>query len=224
MKTTFTIMCLLLWGCISLAQNIEYGYDAAGNRISKKSSGALPVTLVSFTAEKYGKSGIDGDETVMALLNWQTSAEVNSDRFSIQRSQDGQNWLEIGSVQALSNTKSEDYDNLNAYTFIDKEPREGENLYRLQMIDKDGSSAFSKVRSVYFELNILAFPNPVKSLLTLKWSGLETVQIFDNSGKLIQETSKNASTINVSLLSVGVYIFKLTNNDGTSVIRKIVKE
>ena len=213
-----------MWGCVSLAQNIEYGYDAAGNRISKKSSGALPVTLVSFTAEKVGKSGMDGDEGVVASLNWQTSAEVDSDRFSIQRSRDGQNWLEIGSVKALSNTKSEYYENLNAYSFIDKEPLEGENLYRLKMIDKDGSFAYSKVCDLYFELNILAFPNPVKSLLTLKLLGLQTVQIFDNSGKLIQETSDNASTIDVSLLSVGVYIFKLINNDGTSVIRKIVKE
>lgn len=215
---------MLLWGCVSLAQNIEYGYDAAGNRISKKSSGALPVTLVSFTAEKVGKSGMDGDEGVVALLNWQTSVEINSDHFSIQRSRDGQNWLEIGSVQALSNTKSEYYENLNAYSFFDKEPLEGENLYRLKMIDKGGSFAFSKARNLYFELNILAFPNPVKSLLTLKWLGLQTVQIFDNSGKLIQETSNNASTIDVSLLSVGVYIFKLIHNDGTNVIRKIVKE
>ncbi|MCE7068066.1 T9SS type A sorting domain-containing protein [Dyadobacter sp. CY326] len=112
----------------------------------------------------------------------------------------------------------------NTYAFEDKTPAEGENLYRLKMIDQDESFAYSKMNSVYFELEIVAYPNPVNDLLTLKWSALQTVQIFNSSGKMVYENSEKMSTIDISKLSAGVYIFKLIGNDGSCVLRKIVKK
>lgn len=165
---------------------------------------------------------VDAREGATALLGWQTSAEVNADRFSIQRSQDGEKWLEIGSVQATAQREFLKDDKIpNTYTFIDKMPAEGENLYRLKMIDRNKSFAYSQIRNLYFELKILAYPNPVSDLITLKWSALQTVQIFNNSGKMVYETSGETSAIDVSKLSAGAYIFKLIGNDGSSVLRKL---
>ncbi|KAA0992682.1 T9SS type A sorting domain-containing protein [Dyadobacter aurulentus] len=224
MKTRYTLLIsLALLAHTAFAQNIQFDYDAGGNRVLRKAVGALPVTLVSFTAEK--SNAADGSlENTLALLSWQTSAEVNFDRFSIQRSRDGKNWSDIGSVKAKGTTNQEDDEISNTYTFTDKAPAEGENLYRLKMIDKDESFAYSQIRNLYFELKILAYPNPVSDLLTLKWSALQTVQIFNSSGKMVYETSEKTSTIDVSELAAGVYIFKLIGNAGSSVARKIVKE
>jgi hypothetical protein len=103
---------------VSIAQ-ITFSYDNAGNRILRKTSGPLPVTLISFTATK-----VSGEtEGSTALLDWQTSSETNSDRFDIERSQDGKKWMNIGNVTASGDKKSS-----SLYSFPDKNPMDGENL------------------------------------------------------------------------------------------------
>src|SRR6516225_4697540 len=52
----------------------------------------LPVTLVEFAGR------LNPDHTVG--LSWTTSLEVNSDYFSVQRSTDGSNWQQLGTVKA----------------------------------------------------------------------------------------------------------------------------
>lgn len=97
---------------ISQAQ-IVFEYDDAGERILRKQPGALPVTLISFTATK-----LSGDsEGSTALLNWQTSSETNSDHFDIERSLDGKKWMNIGSVTASGDKKSS-----SLYSFPDTNP------------------------------------------------------------------------------------------------------
>ncbi|MEO6284938.1 MAG: T9SS type A sorting domain-containing protein [Dyadobacter sp.] len=224
MKTLSTLICLTLWGFASPAQNIQLDYDAGGNRILRKPSVGLPVTLVSFTAEKSVSSVMSGSadnspEVEFALLRWQTAAEINSDRFEVQRSQEGKKWFRIGSVNAQGDKTSDTY-----YSFTDHTPAEGANLYRLKMIDKDETFAYSRIRDLHFESGILAYPNPVGNMLNLKGSGLQTVQIFNNTGRLVYETSQNISKINVSALAAGSYILKLIRNNGSNVIRNIVKD
>lgn len=177
MKTVITLTCLILLGYSSIAQNIQFDYDAGGNRILRKPENGLPVTLISFTATKSDNS-TDMQVSAIALLYWQTSEEVNFDHFTIQRSQDGKRWVDIGRIRSqgestpeistLSGKISNTY-----YTFVDNAPAEGENLFRLKMIDKDGSFAHSQIRALYFEPSVLAYPNPVSHVLTLNWRGLQ---------------------------------------------------
>lgn len=91
--------------------------------------GALPVKLTSFKAAKEGK---------VVSLNWSTTEEIGSDRFEVERSMDGKVWSFIGEVKANGTTR-----NLNLYHFTDVQPAQGQNLYRLKMIDQDNTFAFS---------------------------------------------------------------------------------
>jgi hypothetical protein len=52
--------------------------------------GPLPVNLVSFKGIAEGKT---------ARLEWTTTSEVNSERFDIERSDNGKNWEYLGSVK-----------------------------------------------------------------------------------------------------------------------------
>jgi hypothetical protein len=93
---------------------------------------ALPVELTAFGAAIGGRT---------VMLAWQTATEVQSSKFVIERSDDGQNWLRIGSVDASG------YSNVpRDYTFTDKSRLvTGKYQYRLKMIDTDGSYEYSKV-------------------------------------------------------------------------------
>jgi hypothetical protein len=176
----------------------------------------LPVTLIGFTVKK---------ENATALLQWSTSFETNSSDFEIQRSQDGKEWLAIGQVAAGGESRS-----ARQYSFSDAYPFEGENLYRLKMVDRatdrqDASFAYSNIRSIRFESLIptTLFPNPVADKVEIKtadWSKVLQVRIINLAGGTVYESipselkNISANGINVTNLLAGIYIVKVTDTNG----------
>lgn len=127
--------------------------------------GALPVTFVSFAAKAEGQ---------IANLAWSTTAETNSERFDIQRSQNGKDWKIIGSVSANGESKT-----ILSYSFSDNNPLNGQNFYRLKMIDLDSTFAYSRINNVAFENKSLVnvYPNPaINELFTSPAADVEILQ------------------------------------------------
>lgn len=176
----------------------------------------MPVTLVSFTAER-SESG--------ALLNWITTQETNSDQFEIQRSADGKNWFGIGRVDAKGESKVN-----QTYSYRDQSASlpNGEQLYRLKMIDRDGTFAYSRIRSVKFDTGFETsiFPNPVDDKLNLKvsdWKQVKKVSIVNTSGLEVYNSGILLSdTVSMKNLASGVYIVSITRTDGSVQIHKVV--
>lgn len=169
---------------------------------------ALPVTLVNFNAVSEGST---------ASLSWSTSEEVNSDRFDIERSQNGKNWAKIGSVASNHESKIERY-----YSFADAAPLKGANLYRLKMVDFDGTFAYSHIENLHFNATSLVYPNPVASTENLTvnvadWSKVKVVKVVSASGKVVFEASNALlSGISAKNLVAGAYVVQVTLTDGTT--------
>jgi hypothetical protein len=105
----------------------ETTYGATGLIFTIKPATALPVTLLSF----------DGKVLEITIqLNWKTTAETNFSHFEIQKSADSKEFGTIGNVKGISQS---------IYNFTDTNPTEGQNYYRLRMVDLDGTTAFSKI-------------------------------------------------------------------------------
>lgn len=175
----------------------------------------LPVTLTSFTVAKEGQT---------TLLNWATTTETNSDRFEIERSQNGKQWGMIGTKRSNGESTS-----IKNYNFIDSEPLNGENLYRLKMVDRDGTFAYSRIESISFEgLSASFYPNPVAEKLIIKTTDftlVKSVSIFDASGRAVyQSSSVPSKEINVQNLPSGLYLVQMIRTNGTVITSKIVKK
>ncbi|MCF0075686.1 T9SS type A sorting domain-containing protein [Dyadobacter sp. CY261] len=217
----FAILCMACHVSYAQETAIAIEYDAAGSRIVRKKAGSLPVTLSHFTAEKSTLN----ENHPLALLKWRTASETNSDHFDIQRSDDGKQWIEIGSVQA-SGDKASDTD----YSFTDFAPLDGENLYRLKMIDQDRTFTYSRIQSLDFGSLIVFYPNPVKGRLWIKGivgdqNGIIDVQVWDTAGRLVQETKSLPSEgIDMTLLPTGVYTVRVVNHSGSVTVKKVAKE
>ena len=176
-------------------------------------SAPLPVTLVSFTVQKEGPA---------AQLKWATTAETNSDYFEIQHSVTGKQWSVLG--QVASNGEST---TLKNYTFSHNTPANGENLYRLRMVDKDQTFAYSRIQGVKFEgigKDLSVYPNPVADKLFLRdFKEISGIQIHDLSGQVVYQTSASSTgEINVSALKSGMYIVKINRSNGLESTQKIV--
>ncbi len=169
---------------------------------------ALPVTLTSFTASREGAS---------ALLKWTTTEETNSERFQIEHSLNGLNWNVIGSVRSNGESTV-----LRQYSFVDTEPANGENLYRLKMIDKDKTFAYSRIQSVTFEgipSQNIVFPNPASERIQLgikDIGSLKSVRIYDLGGKTMYSANGKgiSKTIDIRAFSSGSYVVEILDKSG----------
>ncbi|TXF88137.1 ExeM/NucH family extracellular endonuclease [Neolewinella aurantiaca] len=105
--------------------------------IGLKLDSPLPVELLSFTGQEQ-----EGD----VLLNWSTASEQMTERFDVQRRDVNSTFATIGTLPATGNS-SEQQD----YSFLDTDPVNGTNEYRLRIVDVDGSEAFSDIVSIEIE-------------------------------------------------------------------------
>lgn len=173
---------------------------------------ALPVTLVAFDARKEGST---------TSLTWSTTAEANSDRFEIERSANGKAWSKIGTVASTGESKV-----LVNYTFSDTRPLSGENLYRLRMVDKDETFAYSSIKNVTFgQLSKqLAYPNPARDIVYIQDAdNVKSVSVIDMNGKTVKDSGITAGgTIRVDGLNAGMYLLKVINKDGEVGSQKII--
>ena len=69
----------------------------------------------------------------------------------------------------------------------------------------------------------LLYPNPVSDILHVKGSQLNIIKFYTITGQMIKQEKWNPKGINVSNLNEGVYLVKLIHENGTSLIKKIIK-
>ncbi len=183
----------------------QIGYPGAAYSFSLES--ALPVTLAHFSAKR---------REAHAHLSWTTMEETNSSHFEIQRSADGRVWRTLENVKAANESRVTAH-----YDALDKSPLAGQNLYRLKMVDNDGTFAYSQIQILIFDgpQSALFFPNPVADRLQLTETTLKNIaslKLLDQTGKPVFETSIPTSVIQTGHLSSGTYILQITKKDGTT--------
>lgn len=199
-----------------------YSYSGAGPDKSENNNGdrdfwiirldtdPLPVTLATFSATKEGNT---------AFLQWKTTSESASSEFEIQHSLDGKQWQRIGSVAAAGESNSD-----KTYQFVHTEPVNGQNnLYRLKMIDIDGTFTLSKINALLFDQKNPGriYPNPAASgQLTVdvkNWASVKKVQINTLNALTVYDSgNKPQQAIDIHNLPTGIYLLKVFRKDGTS--------
>ena len=185
-------------------------------------SSPLPVQYLNFSASIQGSD---------VKLIWTTAMEQNNKGFEIQRSTDGSSWIPISFVTGVGNSQT----SVN-YQYIDKNLAVGTYYYRLQQMDYDGHSQFSKVVQVSFNDNatlqlLQNRPNPFNNSTTidviLPKPGIVQLMLYDEMGRPVQQLLnefKMPGTYNVQVnrngLSSGIYYYKM-NALGQSIVRKM---
>ena len=180
---------------------------------------ALPLTLLNFSGN--ASSGV-------IRLKWKTIEEKNSRSFIIQRRNDNQ-FEDIATVPASA---LPGYD----YSFEDQNPLNGNNFYRLKMMDKDGQYKYSDVVKIKFTISsatIKLYPNPVTTILNVNFNSLKDesiiLQVTDALGKIVLKKTvttlggTSLQTLNVEKLNPGIY-YLTTKINGQQQKVSFVKE
>lgn len=157
-------------------------------------------------------------EAERAEVLWQTLQEINTSHFIIEKSTDGVGYEKIGTVNAAGYSSY-----AKNYSFIDANAAKGKSYYRIQQVDKDGSSAYSKIIVLNNNGKIKSslMQNPVRNEVRLKVAVSDlgnayTVNIMDVNGKKLM--SKNLSVENAAIpvqsLKSGNYIAQIIGKNG----------
>lgn len=194
--------------------NIHTSTNGGGEIRGQVMSAVLPVELSAF---KISQSQHNPE------LTWKTQSERNVQAFEIQKSIDAVKFETVGTVQASGNATTPQY-----YAFKDAAHNTVATYYRLKMIDKDGSFAFSWV----IALNAVApknkfnvYPNPTKDgALNVKLTGICSNLVITNQYGQVMKTSQHVCSENMDIADLpdGLYFFSVDTPTGKQV-QQVVK-
>lgn len=177
----------------------------------------LPIELLSFDATCEGGK---------VNLIWQAASQKNNDFFTIERTADGINYENLGTVAGAGNTSQSQY-----YSFIDSKPLGKTSYYSLKQTDFNGQSKVLNLIAVNCDgsMEFAIHPNPGTGEFII--NGLEKdseIVITDLLGQIVfqtkiilEGTDSDNYQIDLSEQLNGIYfIHTLLNNVLTS--KKIV--
>jgi hypothetical protein len=187
------------------------GSGTSGSGIIGINTNPLPIQLLNFK--------VNLNKELMVDISWSTKSEINNDYFNIERSIDGDTWVNLIEVNGAGNS-SEQLD----YEVLDSKPFSGISYYRLKQTDFNGNVSYSQTQTIIIESisgeSIVVYPNPVKNKLTIEGNNLSknNINILNTLGQIMiskysyLEFNKSIAVIDLGLLPKGVYYIK-ANND-----------
>jgi hypothetical protein len=174
----------------------------------------LPVTLVSLTAKKDGSA---------VRVGWSVENEKQLSRYEVERSEEGNKFVRIGSINASGQRD---------YFFVDAQPG-NKNFYRIKSIDADGKYEYSSVVSYNngkSAIVLKAFTSGGSNEMVIQHatSGPDSkISVYSTDGRLVLSAvpgiSSQQTTINVAQLKMGVYIIAYQNSGGWERVKLIKK-
>lgn len=200
------------------AATVYYGATCAPSTSNCAGVIALPIDLSFFKATAT-KEGV--------ATKWGVASQWSSDYFIIERSKNGIDWEQVGTVKSTN-----EIGKYHEFGLLDENPYSGGSYYRLVEVNQKGEKTTYSVVYVEIEASELeifsVYPNPSAGDLTIKIVGEDVEYDFalvDVLGKALFSTKLSVGTNSLgSILSTpGVYFARLKIR-GDSKVVKIVKE
>ena len=170
----------------------------------------LPLQISSFTASWQNK---------MPYLQWEAANTENTKAFNIQRSVDGHSFSTVGQVGVSGGS---------SYHFEDNYIPTSTVYYRIEQVDKNGQTfSSSTARLTVNGQPITVYPNPAKDVTTVQGKHIVSVQVINNSGRVVSVTELNDATnpsIKTNNLAAGIYYLHIKTTDGGESVVSFVKQ
>ena len=185
----------------------SYRAQGAAIRCLKMAS-TLPVQWKSVTARLLHNQNVQ--------VEWETAQEINTDHFTIQRSYDGRQYQNIGTVKAVGSHYVYQFTDALLTTTATK------LYYRIQQWDKDGRFAYSSVATVDVPTqNIRIGVNTASQELQLYGNGNTqplSIVVTDMQGRTMH-VQQSLQNIAISNWPAGIYVVRIQQGKQLQTLR-----
>lgn len=172
----------------------------------------LPVEFLYVRAE-----GGNGN----VAIRWATASEKNNDYFTVQRSVDGKEYVELARVEGAGTITGK-----TEYAYTDNQPVFGSAYYRIQQTDDNGDTAYSPIAkstttAQQTSESFSVYPNPSQGQfrLDLRSTGSElvTITVFNDHGSAVYQSTMQGGLsandpIDLMAMSRGIYIVEVKSS------------
>lgn len=207
-------------------------YSSAVTTVPLSFGGTAVVSCSPLGAEMMDLTG--KNESGYNTLQWTSSSEFNVDKYLIERSENGSEYVGIGELEAHGLSLE-----ALTYQFEDLQPIDGTAYYRVRLVRENGTNVTSNTLAIEQQFMndlelIKMFPNPAENNLNvvlssktettyqLTLSTLNGQKVFDHS-----QTVQNGLTytsIDVREFQNGFYLLTLAKDGKTLSTHKIIIE
>lgn len=177
----------------------------------------LPVEMLSFDVKC---------EKDISILKWTTSSEINNDYFIVEKSNDGEQFHQIGIVKGFGNSSV-----IRDYFFKDDDVVSRAAYYRLKQVDFNGEYNYSNtIVGKCSSNNFNIYPNPANSILNIDWdkSSHQVVDVIitNSIGQVVFEKKINkvSTSLNIESLIKGFYQIQIVEDNKNRSISKFIKQ
>lgn len=211
---------------VNFTVNANAGSSAANRfKIIFEKIVTLPVTLTNVAA--YQKSN-------NVSVEWKVENEINMEKYDVESSTNGTAFTKAATL-LVSGTNNLS----NNYQWLDVNPAQGNNFYRVKMYDRNGKISYSAIVKVNIgkkESGFAIYPNPVTgNVINLQVNnqpaGTYQLRLTNIAGQVLYTNNiKNAGgnsiqTLNTgSKLATGIYQLEITGPDNISQVKQVIAE
>lgn len=184
----------------------------------------LPLTFLEF------KGTLINDDS---QLQWKTDHEASTSSFIIERSVDGNKYVQVGYVNAANSTGVHSYAFKDASVSSLGAPRV---YYRLKEVDINGKYIYSRVVMLSIDRKtdfLTIYPNPVQRdinlTITLTAKTRLNWQLVDYSGRVLKngiyDLSAGSTSVSIEAVNLrpGTYLLQV-KGDGMQQVLKVIKQ
>lgn len=188
----------------------DYSYNGTGGNgayavYSSTPPGGNPAQQGVFVNCSFNSIVLGGDiiylegnyENHQSILNWAVGNERAVSHHNLLRSENGLEWKIISTVSSLGGTNA-----VNTYQAIDYTPVNGNNYYKVQLIDFDGNVDQERITFVKTQLQNVFYNSQTASIELPKVSDVE---IYSIEGKLVAKSFNEKS---ISFNRSGIYLVR----------------
>ena len=217
---------------ISLTNNTPVNFTVDGNAASAAADRfqivfktVLPFAFTKITATKNNSD---------IAVEWKVANETDIAQYEVEKSTDGTNFTKVKTNLVNGNNNA-----ANNYIWLDENVQSGDNIYRVKMLGKDGSSKYTenvKVAIAAINTGISIYPNPIKEgkiniQMGNQPSGNYQLSITNNNGQVIytgtvqNNSNKSNFLINLNTKSArGIYNLQITTPQNKITTQKLIVE
>jgi hypothetical protein len=213
-----------IWGVAPTVQGSFDNWTVPSNG-GNTNSGFVTVLNATALGIQFKDFVAKADASCAVNLTWKTTIESNTKSFQIERSSDGISFKSIGEVQSKAVPQE-----VNVYSFMDRNPGSNHNFYRIRQLTTDNKSTVSNVENVKMSCDaeaISVYPNPTEGIVYVKGlTSKGTVKIYNALGQLViqKEIQNSVEGINMNGVADGFYQIHVMKGDESVYSTKLIKK